>query len=120
MVVFFIELIFPVLWKLRYYLPWFGVLALAFVVLKSVWVSKQDKGNKKMNKISKHIANGAMSFLKTEHKILLIFVFGIAILWYFKGIYDIGSRAMVAVAFIVGAVCLVLVGLEWKPQLKLT
>ena len=38
-----------------------------------------------MSKIAKHIADGAMSFLKAEYKILAIFVVAVAILLYFKG-----------------------------------
>ena len=92
------------------FLPLFGVLALVFVVFKNAWVSKQDGGNEKMLRIAKHIADGAMSFLKAEYKILLIFVLGVAILLYFKGTYDVGSHGMVAVSFIVGAICSALAG----------
>ncbi len=81
------------------------MLALVFVLIKNAWVAKQDEGNEKMSRIAKHIADGAMSFLKAEYKILLIFVLGVAILLYFKGTYDVGSHGMVAVAFIVGAIC---------------
>mgnify|MGYP000501225998 CR=1 FL=1 len=56
------------------FLPLFGVLALAFVFIKSAWVSKQDEGTEKMKRIAKNIADGAMSFLKAEYKILSIFV----------------------------------------------
>jgi len=92
------------------YLPLFGVLALVFVFFKNTWVTKQDKGNEKMSKIAKHIADGAMSFLKAEYKVLAIFVFAVAILLYFKGSNEIGSNGMVAVSFIVGAVCSALAG----------
>ncbi len=51
------------------FLPAFGVVALLFVLFKNVWVSKQDAGNEKMTNIAKHIADGAMSFLKAEYKI---------------------------------------------------
>ena len=91
-------------------LPLFGVLALVFVVLKNAWVSKQDGGNEKMLKIAKHIADGAMSFLKAEYKILFIFVIAVAILLYLKGTYDVGSHGMVAVSFIIGAICSALAG----------
>ena len=92
------------------FLPLFGVLALVFVVVKNAWVSKQDSGNEKMSKIAKHIADGAMSFLKAEYKILAIFVIAVAILLYLKGTYDVGSHGMVAVSFIVGAICSALAG----------
>ncbi|SFS58684.1 sodium-translocating pyrophosphatase [Lutibacter maritimus] len=92
------------------YLPLFGVLALIFVFLKNNWVSKQDVGNEKMARIAKNIADGAMSFLKAEYKILAIFVVAVSILLYLKGTYDVGSHGMVAVSFIVGAICSALAG----------
>jgi len=92
------------------FLPAFGVLALAFVFIKSAWVSKQDQGDEKMKRIAKNIADGAMSFLKAEYKILSIFVIAVAILLYFKGSAEEGSNGVVAVSFIVGAICSALAG----------
>ena len=92
------------------YLPLFGVAALVFVFFKNSWVSKQDGGNEKMARIAKNIADGAMSFLKAEYKILSIFVAAVAILLYFKGTYEEGSNGMVALSFVVGAVCSALAG----------
>ncbi|MGB5609174.1 sodium-translocating pyrophosphatase, partial [Eudoraea sp.] len=91
-------------------LPAFGVLALLFVLIKNIWVSKQEVGNEKMARIAKNIADGAMSFLKAEYKILSIFVVAVAILLYFKGNAEEGSNGMVAVSFIVGAICSALAG----------
>ncbi|MBU2951672.1 sodium-translocating pyrophosphatase [Tamlana agarivorans] len=92
------------------FLPLFGVLALAFVFIKSAWVTKQDQGDEKMKRIAKNIADGAMSFLKAEYKILSIFVVAVAVLLYFKGNSETGSNGMVAVSFIVGAICSALAG----------
>ncbi len=92
------------------FLPAFGLLALLFVLLKNVWVTKQDVGDAKMARIAKNIADGAMSFLKAEYKILSIFVIAVAILLYFKGSSEEGSNGMVAVSFIVGAICSALAG----------
>jgi K(+)-stimulated pyrophosphate-energized sodium pump len=92
------------------YLPVFGVLALAFVFVKNTWVSKQEEGNEKMARIAKNIADGAMSFLKAEYKILSIFVAAVAILLYFKGASEENSNGIVAVSFIVGAICSALAG----------
>ncbi len=92
------------------YLPVFGLLALAFVFFKNAWVSKQEEGNEKMARIAKNIAEGAMSFLKAEYKILSIFVVAVAILLYFKGTAEEGSNGMVAVSFFVGAICSALAG----------
>ena len=56
------------------YLWAFGVLGLIFVFVKNAWVSKQEEGDPKMARIAKNIADGAMSFLKAEYRILAIFV----------------------------------------------
>ena len=92
------------------YLWAFGILALIFVFIKNAWVSKQEEGDAKMSRIAKNIADGAMSFLKAEYKILSIFVACVAVLLYFKGASEEGSNGMVAVSFIVGAICSALAG----------
>ncbi|CAZ94927.1 sodium-translocating pyrophosphatase [Zobellia galactanivorans] len=92
------------------FLPVFGILALVFVFVKNLWVGKQDVGDAKMARIAKNIADGAMSFLKAEYKILAIFVLAVAVLLYFKGSNEEGSNGMVAVSFIVGAICSALAG----------
>jgi len=92
------------------FLPAFGVLGLLFVFIKNSWVTKQEVGNEKMARIAKNIADGAMSFLKAEYKILSIFVIAVAVLLFFKGQAETGSNGMVAVSFIVGAICSALAG----------
>ena len=92
------------------YLPLFGVVALVFVFIKNAWVTKQEAGDAKMSRIAKSIADGAMSFLKAEYKILAIFVVAVAILLYFKGAYETGSNGMVAFSFVIGAICSALAG----------
>ena len=92
------------------FLPAFGILALLFVFLKNNWVAKQEVGSEKMARIAKNIADGAMSFLKAEYKILSIFVVAVAVLLFFKGSNEEGSNGMVALSFIVGAICSALAG----------
>ncbi len=92
------------------FLPLFGVVALIFVFIKSGWVSKQEVGDEKMSRIAKNIADGAMAFLKAEYKVLAIFVVAVAILLYFKGASEAGSSGMVAISFIIGAICSALAG----------
>ncbi len=92
------------------YLPLFGVLALAFVFWKNAWVSKQEEGDAKMVRIAKNIADGAMSFLKAEYKVLSVFVIAVSILLFFKGSSEEDSTGMVAFSFVVGAVCSALAG----------
>ena len=92
------------------FLPAFGVLALLFVAWKNAWVGKQEVGDEKMSRIAKNIADGAMAFLKAEYKVLAIFVVAVAILLFFKGSNEVGSNGMVAVSFIIGAICSALAG----------
>ncbi|WP_456421734.1 sodium-translocating pyrophosphatase [Lutibacter sp.] len=92
------------------YLPLFGILALLFVFVKNAWVTKQEVGNKRMAQIAKNISDGSMSFLKAEYKVLSVFVVAVAILLYFKGEYETGSSGMVALSFVVGAICSALAG----------
>jgi len=99
------------------FLPLFGVIALLFVFWKNAWVSKQDAGDSKMQRIANNISTGAMSFLKAEYKVLSIFVLAVAVLLYFKGSSDIDretkeniSHGLVALSFIVGAICSALAG----------
>ena len=91
-------------------LPAFGIVALLFVFIKNSWVAKQEVGDAKMARIAKNIAEGAMSFLKAEYKILSIFVVAVAVLLYFKGSGETGSHGTVAVSFVVGAICSALAG----------
>ena len=87
-----------------YYLPIAGIAGILFMLWKSSWVSKQEAGNARMLKIAKYIADGAMAFLKSEYKILAIFVLAVAVLLFFKGENEAGSNGYVLVSFIVGAV----------------
>ena len=61
-------------------IPVIGIAGLLFTVWKSAWVKRQDGGNEKMQRISDHIYNGAMAFLKAEYRILAIFVLGVSVL----------------------------------------
>ena len=96
--------------NILYYLPVLGVIALLYVLWKNAWVSKQDEGEANMATIAAHIAKGAMAFLKAEYKVLAIFVVAVAALLAFKGSRETDSNELVAVSFIVGALCSGLAG----------
>jgi len=96
--------------KLMFIVPVFGVLALLYTFWKSSWVSKQEVGGDKMARIAKNIADGAMAFLKAEYKVLSIFVVAVAILLGISGTTE-GSSPLVALSFILGAICSALAGL---------
>jgi K(+)-stimulated pyrophosphate-energized sodium pump len=86
-----------------------GVLALVYTFIKSGWVTKQEVGTEKMAKIAEHIADGAMSFLKAEYRVLAIFVACVALLLGISADADT-SHYVVAVSFVVGAICSALAG----------
>lgn len=90
--------------------PAAGVLALAYTFWKSSWVAKQDVGTEKMAKIAKHIADGAMAFLKAEYRVLAIFVIVVAAILAVSANKETSSW-MVSISFIVGAICSALAGL---------
>ena len=96
--------------NLIYAMPAMGVVALLYVAWKSAWVSKQEVGTEKMAKIAENIAVGAMAFLKAEYKVLAIFVVAVAALLAFKGASEANSSPLVALSFVVGAVCSGLAG----------
>ena len=89
--------------------PGSGLVALIFVYLKNNWVASKDVGSEKMERIAKNIADGAMAFLRAEYKILSVFVLITAVLLGFKGESE-GSSYLVAVSFVVGALCSGLAG----------
>lgn len=86
-----------------FYLPIAGLAGILFMLWKSSWVSRQEVGTGKMGDIAKHIANGAMAFLKAEYRILVVFVVAVAVLLFFKGESEDGSNGYVLLSFVVGA-----------------
>lgn len=90
-------------------IPALGILALIFMFIKSSGVSKLDPGNELMQRIGKNIADGAMAFLKAEYKVLAIFVAVVAAILAFTADPATSSK-MIAVAFVLGAICSALAG----------
>lgn len=93
-----------------YLIPVFGVIALLYTFWRSAWVSKQEVGTERMARIAKSIADGAMAFLKAEYRVLAIFVLAVAIILGISGNTE-NSSPLIALSFILGAVCSGLAGL---------
>ena len=91
--------------RLLYLVPAVGVLTLLFAAYLAVKVSRADAGNDKMKEIAGAISEGAQAFLKSEYKILVIFV---AVLFILIGV-GIGNW-VTAVCFVVGALFSTLAG----------
>ena len=101
--------------------PAAGILALGFAFMKAGAVKKEEVGTKEMAEIAGHIQEGAMAFLAKEYRILGVFVAVVAVL--LGGIYvwqagtvegfaeatggkiTAGHMGLVALSFVVGALC---------------
>ncbi len=93
-----------------YLVPALGLFGLLVMYVKSLWVSKQDAGDAKMQELAGYIADGAMAFLKAEWKVLSVFVLFAAVLLAYSGTIhevngkEIHSSWIISIAFIIGAV----------------
>ncbi len=95
--------------------PAVGAVALIFAWIRAINVGKKDPGNDKMKEIAAAIREGAMAFLAREYKVLAIFVVAVAALLFvgnLGGSEDGGpfKHPMIALSFIVGALCSGLAG----------
>lgn len=87
-----------------YLIPALGIFSLIVMAFRSAWVTKQDAGDANMIELSKHIADGAMAFLKAEWKILSYFAVVAAILLGWSGTLVETSDWVIAISFLIGAV----------------
>ena len=80
-----------------------GMLAMLYSFWKTSWINKQDQGTEKMERIGSNIADGAMSFLKAEYRVLVVFIVVVAALLGFANVGNSESSALIALSFITGA-----------------
>ena len=90
---------------LLYAVPAAAAVALLFAFIKARGIARRDEGEPGMAEIAHAISEGADAFLKSEYKLLLIFI---AIV--FAGIWLGLGNIITAVAFLVGALFSVLAG----------
>ncbi|MBO6577141.1 MAG: sodium-translocating pyrophosphatase [Rhodothermales bacterium] len=93
-----------------YLVPAAGLVALAYAFMRAQWVGKQDVGTDAMAEIAQAIADGARAFLRQEYRVLFIFVVVVAALLAFANAGLENSSWMIAVSFVVGALCSGLAG----------
>lgn len=93
-----------------YLVPAIGVLGLIVMAAKAAWVSKQDAGTPRMQEIAKHIADGAMAFLKAQYVILAIYTLlaGAFLAWMSQKVET--SHILIVVAFVFGCIFSALAG----------
>jgi len=82
-----------------------GIAGLIFATILFVSVRKESPGNEKMKELSKAIREGAMAFLKSEYKVLIIFVIVISVLLFIASFFYAQTRIHwgSGIAFLVGA-----------------
>ena len=84
--------------------PVLGIVGMLAALVVYMLVMKYPDGQDKVKKIGDQIHNGALAFMKTEYKYLLIFIAVLVVLvWYALGIHS-------AIAVVTGAACSSLAG----------
>ncbi len=87
-----------------YIAPALGLVGIAVMIAKAIWVNKQDAGDKNMQELAGYIADGALAFLKAEWKVLSYFVVITGLLLAYSGTLVEDSHPIIAIAFLIGAV----------------
>ncbi|MBR9676172.1 sodium-translocating pyrophosphatase [Candidatus Woesearchaeota archaeon] len=98
---------------LVYSVPIIAILALVFAGVLHRKIKKAPEGNAKMKEIAKAIREGSMAFLKSQYKILFVYIIVLAlILGYFLDdkTTAINDGLYTSIAFVVGAICSILAG----------
>ncbi len=93
--------------ELMYYIPVLGLIGLAVMIGKAMWVSKQDAGDANMQELAGYIARGASAFLKAEWRVLGVYaVVAAALLAWSSTLEAVKAHTdwLVAIAFLCGAV----------------
>ena len=89
-------------------IPIIGAIALGYTFWFSKWVANREVGTDRMGRIANYITDGAMAFLRAEYTTLAWFVAIVAIL--LAVTQGENSSPLIALSFIVGAVCSALAG----------
>ncbi len=86
-------------------IPIGGLIAFLFAAYLYMKVKNQETGNEKMRELSQAIREGAMAFLNSEYKVLMVFVSIVAILLIIASFIE-GSNIQIGlpIAFIIGAI----------------
>ncbi|EFO81608.1 membrane-bound proton-translocating pyrophosphatase [Oscillochloris trichoides DG-6] len=90
--------------------PISGLIALLVAGFTASVINKYDAGNDRMKQIAQAIQQGAMAFLSSEYKVLVIFVAVVAAIIGAVGFFADVMHPMTAVAFLFGAACSVAAG----------
>jgi len=82
-----------------------GLAALIFAIILYFSIRKQSPGNEKMQELSSAIRKGAMAFLKSEYKVLIVFVLVVASLLVIASFIENSNIHWgTSLAFVIGAI----------------
>ncbi len=87
-----------------------GFLAMVFALWKTNWISNQGQGTDRMKTIGLSISEGAMAFLRSEYRVLSIFVIIVGVILGFFNKNTENSSIYITFSFIVGAIASALAG----------
>ena len=95
-----------------------AVVGLAFALVLTLWILRQDPGSERVQFIGRAIQEGAMAFLSREYRLLALFVVVIAVILAVFIDYDVTGRVSdagqgvpsTAIAYLIGAVGSALAG----------
>lgn len=99
--------------SLIYLIPVFGLIGLAYMAILSMWITRQDAGDSKMQRIASSIAEGAMAFLKAEYRILAVYVIIAGIgLGFLSQVPKVAAHShwLIVISFIIGCLFSALAG----------
>ena len=86
-------------------IPTGGIVALLFATFLFFKVRRQSPGNEKMQELSNAIREGAMAFLKSEYKVLIVFVVVVASLLFAASFVENSNIHWgTSLAFVIGAI----------------
>jgi K(+)-stimulated pyrophosphate-energized sodium pump len=84
-----------------------SLVSLGYAIYKTRWIFAQPVGNEKLARISGYVANGAMTFLGREYRVLIPFVLLVAV---FLSLANRGQLGFQSLTFALGAACSALAG----------
>lgn len=96
--------------NLLYCVPFVGLLSLLFAWWRTAWINKQEAGSARMQEIAGYIAQGAMSYLNTQYRVLAVFALITCCFLGFISYNDPISSPLIIAAFLVGAIFSALAG----------
>ncbi len=83
--------------------PVLGLVGLLVMVIKAIWVNKQDAGDANMVELSGYIAKGALAFLRAEWRVLGVFALIASVVLGWSGTLVEHSDWVIAISFLIGA-----------------